>query len=313
MAQFNRRNFLKGSLLTATATPALAVPALAAAPAALAQAAPPTPEHRIVDTHVYVSRWPARRVNIDQPDELVSELRKQGVVQAWTGSFDAILHKDIGAVNQRLAADCHRWGQGVLTPFGAVNPMLPDWEEDVRRCDEEFHMPGLRVHPNYHSYTLEDPEFAKLLQMSAERNLILQIVAWLEDERTQIPLLQESMVDLRPLASLLEKVPKARVMVLNGFVSVRSAPLPWDRFKRMENLAFDIAMLEQMMGVKVLADAIGIEHIVFGSYSPMFYFESAFLKLREANLSPQQTEAILSTNAGRWIPATRASAPEPRA
>jgi uncharacterized protein len=308
MARFNRRNFLKGTLLTATSAPALA-----AAPAPLAQAASPTPEPHIIDTHVYVSRWPARRVNIDQPDELVSELRKQGVVQAWTGSFDAILHKDIGAVNQRLAADCHRWGQGLLTPFGAVNPMLPDWEEDVRRCDEEFQMPGLRVHPNYHSYTLEDPAFEKLLQMTAERNLILQIVAWLEDERTQIPLLQESMVDLRPLAGLLEKVPQARVMVLNGFVSVRSAPLPWDRLKQFENLAFDIAMLEQMMGVKVLADAIGIEHIVFGSYSPMFYFESAFLKLREANLSPAQTKAILTENAARWLPNTPASASETRA
>ena len=98
------------------------------------------------------------------------------------------------------------------------------------------------------------------------------------------------MVDLRPLAAVLEKVPKARVMVLNGFVSVRSATLPWDRLKRFEHLAFDIAMLEQMMGVKVLADAIGVEHVVFGSYSPMFYFESAFLKLREGDLSPQQTK-----------------------
>ncbi len=306
MAQFNRRNFLKGSLLTA-GVPALAAPALAPSPAALAQAAPAAGGQRIVDTHVYLSRWPARRLGIDQPDELVADLRKQGVSQAWTGSFDAILHKDIGAVNLRLAADCHRWGQGILTPFGAVNPMLPDWEEDLRRCDEEFHMPGIRVHPNYHSYPLEHPEFARLLQMTAERNLVLQIVAWLEDERTQIPLLMESMVDLRPLASLLEKVPKARVMVLNGFVSFRSAAhLPWDRLKKFENLSFDIAMLEQMMGVKVLADAIGIEHVVFGSYSPMFYFESAFLKLREANLSPSQTEAILSKNVSRWLPAAKA-------
>jgi predicted TIM-barrel fold metal-dependent hydrolase len=309
MPQFNRRSFLKGSLLTATSAPALAAspaPALAASLAAAAQAAPATPENPIVDTHVYVSRWPARRVSIDQPDQLVSELRKQGVVQAWTGSFDAMLHKDIGAVNQRLAADCHRWGQGLLTPFGAVNPMLPDWEEDVRRCHEEFQMPGMRVHPNYHSYTLEHPEFLKLLQMTAERNLVLQIVAWLEDERTQIPQLQESMVDLRPLAALLEKTPKARVMVLNGFVSVRSVPLAWDRLKRLQNVTFDIAMLEQMIGVRVLADAIGIERVVFGSYSPMFYFESAFLKLREANLSAAETKAVLSGNAARWVSSRRA-------
>ena len=296
MAQWNRRSFMKGSLATATSAHFPQASAGAAA-----QTSSTSGTHRVVDTHVYLSRWPCRRVIGDQPEELVSGLRQQGVVQAWAGSFDAILHKNIGAVNERLAADCRQYGEGLLLPFGAVNPMLPDWEEDLRRCHEEFQMPGIRVHPNYHSYTLEDPAFSKLLGISAERNLIVQIAAWMEDERTQVPALLEPMVDLRPLAALLESVPKARVVVLNGFVSLRSAQLPWDRLKRFENLVFDIAMLEQLMGLKVLVDAVGMERVVFGSYSPMFYFESAFLKLREADLSPRQTEAILSANAARWL------------
>jgi predicted TIM-barrel fold metal-dependent hydrolase len=305
MRHWNRRNFLKGSMLTAAAAPAIAASTAAAAQASTAQAPATGSEHRIVDTHVYLSQWPGRRVIGDQPSELVSELRKHGVAQAWAGSFDALLHKDIGAVNERLAADCNRYGQGLLTPFGAVNPMLPDWEEDVRRCHEDFQMSGIRVHPNYHSYTLEHPEFAKLLRMAGERNLILQIVAWLEDERTQNPPLQQSMVDLRPLAAVLGNAPKARVMILNGFVSLRSAAVPWDRLKGVEHIAFDIAMMEQLMGVKVLADAIGVERVVFGSYAPMFSFESSLLKLREADLPSKQTKAIFSENATRWLPGSR--------
>lgn len=296
MAQWNRRNFMKGSLATAASAPFLYAPA-GAAP----QASVPANAQRIVDTHVYLSRWPSRRMIGDQPDELVSRLRKHSVEQAWTGSLDALLHKDIGAVNTRLAADCTQHGEGLLVPFGAVNPMLPDWEEDLRRCHEQFRMPGIRVHPNYHAYTLEDPAFSKLLRMAAERNLVVQVAAWMEDERTQIPALEAQLVDLRPLVSLLESVPKVRVMVLNGFVSLRSAQLPWDRIKRLNNLAFDIAMLEQLMGVKVLVDAVGVERVVFGSYSPMFYFESSFLKLREADLSARQTEAMLRGNSSRWL------------
>jgi hypothetical protein len=301
MAQWNRRNFMKGSLATAASAPFLQASAATAL-----QTSAPVNAQRIVDTHVYLSRWPGRRMIGDQPDELVSRLRKQGVVQAWTGSFDALLHKDIGAVNARLAADCAQYGQGMLVPFGAVNPMLPDWEEDLRRCHEQFRMPGIRVHPNYHAYTLEYPAFSKLLRICAERNLIVQIAAWMEDERTQIPALDAQLVDLRPLTMLLESVPKARVVVLNGFVSLRSAQLLWDRIKRFENLAFDIAMIEQLMGVKVLVDAIGVERVVFGSYSPMFYFESAFLKLREADLSADQTVTLLSANATRLLGSGRA-------
>jgi hypothetical protein len=94
--------------------------------------------------------------------------------------------------------------------------------------------------------------------------------------------------------------------VLNGFVSLRSVQLPWDRLRRLDNVVFDISMLEQLMGVKVLVEAVGVERVVFGSYSPMFYFESASLKLREANLSEQQTAAILHSNAGRWLSIQRA-------
>jgi predicted TIM-barrel fold metal-dependent hydrolase len=231
----------------------------------------------------------------------VSRLRKWGAAQAWTGSFDALLHKDTGAVNERLAADCAQHGKDLLIPFGTVNPTLPDWAEDLRRCHEQFRMPGIRVHPNYHAYTLEDPAFSKLLHVATERNLIVQIVAWMEDERTQIPALEAQPVYLLPLVSMLENMPQARVTVLNGFVSLRSVQLPWDRLRRLDNLVFDISMLEQLMGVRVLVEAAGIERVVFGSYSPMFYFESASLKLREANLSAQQTAAILHGNASRWL------------
>ena len=111
----------------------------------------------IIDTNVNISRWPFRRLAGDETPDLVARLRKQDVVQAWAGNLDGILHKDIGGVNARLAAECSTHGKGILAPFGSINPKLPDWQEDVRRCANDYRMPGIRLHPNYHGYDLKDP------------------------------------------------------------------------------------------------------------------------------------------------------------
>src|SRR5947208_1056031 len=117
MRKVNRRDFLKGSMTTAISAQSLH---------------PATGARDIIDTHVYLSHWPSRRISGDETTELVDQLRKQGVTQAWARSFDSLLHKDMAGLNSSLAAQCSQHGPNFLTPFGAVNPKLPDWEEDVR-------------------------------------------------------------------------------------------------------------------------------------------------------------------------------------
>lgn len=284
MVEIQRRSLLQGLLAAGTR------------PATQAGAA----GRGIVDVHVYVSRWPTRRMRGDETEELVEILAQGGVAEAWAGSFEALLFKDITAVNARLAEECERHGRGRLVPFGAANPKLPAWEEELGRCQERFKMPGIRLHPNYHHYTLRDSDFVRLLEAAAERGLIVQIAAWMEDERCQNPLMRAPAVDLAPLPALLERLPKARVMVLNGFISVQRAPAlaPLARFDRV---AFDFAMLDGMMELRNLIQAAGADRVVFGSYSPMFYLESALLKVREAALDSEEEDRVFRSNARRWL------------
>jgi len=253
----------------------------------------------LIDVNVNLSRWPFRRLPFDTVPELVKKLRSRGVEQAWAGSFDGMLHRDVGAVNGRLAALCRRHGEGLLIPFGTVNPALPDWEEDLRRCAEDHKMPGIRLHPNYHQYTLDDERFVKLLKLAAERKLIVQIAVLMEDERTQHPLVQVPHVNVAPLPEALKEAPGAKVALLNAHRAVRGKT-----FLQMiaaERIWFDISNLESVGGAAKILDQAPLEKILFGSHAPFFIFESALLKLRESDLDETQLKAIAATNAKKLL------------
>lgn len=249
----------------------------------------------IIDTNVYISQWPFRRLPGDELPAFIAKLREHNVTEAWAGSFDGILHEDVGGVNKRLAETCRTTGEGLLIPFGTVNPTLPDWEEDLRRCREEHNMPGIRLHPSYHGYDLKDPRFAELLHQAAERKLTVQLVLNMEDERTQHPLVRVTEPDTGPVLRLLPKVPSLRLIIQNRKREPSDKLL--GRLSYTGEVYFDFAMLEGVGAIAKLIEEIPSDRVLFGSHYPFFYFESALLKVKESGLSESRQKAIFSENA----------------
>jgi len=250
---------------------------------------------KLIDVNVNLSRWPLRRVRYDDSDAFVTMLRQQGVSQAWAGSFDGILHKDIASVNGRLAEQCRRHGRGLLLPFGSINPLVPDWEEELRRCVEKHHMPGIRLHPNYHGYKLDEPNFSKVLRLAAASRLIVQLALLMEDERMMHPLMRVQPVDVAPLADIVRNVPGLRLVLLNGAGKLQGKIL--SDILASGQVYLEISMLEGVGGIANLLEQVPVKRLLFGSYAPLFYFESALLKLKESLLSTEQLHSIRHRNA----------------
>lgn len=249
----------------------------------------------MIDTNVYLSRWPFRRLPLDQTELLAERLRQREVTQAWAGSFDGLMHRDLAAVNQRLTHECVAAGPGLLLPIGSVNPILPDWQDDLKRCHEQHGMRGIRLHPAWHGYELSHPQFEQLLILAAERRMIIQLVLSMEDDRTQHPVFRVPAVKTDGLAKILERVPAARLQILNGLRSLSLAQAA--ELAMAGKVWFDIAMLESVEGVAKLVSHVSADRVLFGSNSPLFYFESAELKLVESGLPESVLEEIRSGSA----------------
>jgi predicted TIM-barrel fold metal-dependent hydrolase len=254
----------------------------------------------MIDVNVNLSRWPLRRTPCDEPAKLVEALRRGGVTQAWTGTLDGLLHRDLGAANARLADECRRFGPGLLAPFGSVNPMLPDWREDVRRCRQEHAMPGIRLHPNYHGYRLDEPVFAEVLREAKAHGLIVELALGMDDVRVQHRLMRVDDVDPAPLPKVLAGQPPGALVLLNV---TRATPAPQLRqLAALSGVYFDCARWEGVGGLAALAEAVSVPRVLFGSHLPLFPLESSLLKLRESGLDDATLDAIRQGNARRLLP-----------
>lgn len=248
-----------------------------------------------IDTNTYLGDWPFRNLPGAGVEALLATFSHYGVDQAWTGSFDGLLHKDLASVNARLADACAAHDNSILLPFGSVNPALPQWEDDLRRCAEDHGMRGIRLHPAYHGYTLDDTRFQALLEAAAEHRLIVQLAVTMEDERMMHPLARVEHVDVAPLTAAVEPIPALRLVLLNAFRAVRGKAL--DSLVATGKITFDIAWIEGIEGIRTLSSQVPLEKLVFGSYAPYFYFESSLLKLKESALNDSELALVQGGNA----------------
>jgi hypothetical protein len=120
----------------------------------------------------------------------------------------------------------------------------------------------------------------------------------MEDDRVQHPLVRVAPVDATILSLLAPKIPKLRLMILNGL-----GPLKPDAVKAAAaaGIGFDFAMQETITGVAKLIDQVGLDKVFFGSHFPFFTWESSRLKVVESGLEASVERAVLSGNAERWL------------
>jgi len=299
----NRRSFVKASLIPAALPIAIALGRRSAQSAEAQPGAAP----EIVDTNIHLFEWPFRKLKYARTEALIAKLRKHRITKAWAGSFEAVLNKQLDTSNRRLAEECRERGGGMLVPIGSVNPAWSDWEEDLRRCHEQYRMPGVRLYPAYHGYTLDHPEFVRMLSEAAKRGMVVQIAMRMEDERVHHVATDVKTVNASPLVDVLKKVPEAKVQLINSAGPLLGNNVP--SLVRETQVTFDIAATEGNGGVGKLIEgknpsyrgAIPVDRLAFGSHAPFFPCESALMKLFESPLSLEQLEKLMNGNARRLI------------
>ncbi len=276
----NRRELLQGGVATILTA------------GVVGGAAKEVPQFDITDTNLSLFQWPFRRLPLDDTTLLIKKMRTLGITRGWAGSLEAILHRDLTSVNNRLAGMCAKYPE--LTPIGSVNPTLPDWQGDLFRCLKKHKMPGIRVHPGYHGYTLADRSFIQMLEQATKAGLFVQIAVTMEDPRTQHSRMRVPDVDLAPLPKLMRDHPGARVQLLN----LRPRGVQIDSLAKIPGVYLDTARVEGTDGVPALLEKMPRGRVLFGTHAPVLIPEAALIRTHESNrLDEKALRSLLAGNA----------------
>ena len=246
---------------------------------------------KVIDTNVSLFHWPFRRLPLDGVNELCAKFQQLGITEAWAGSFEALLHRDLRTVNERLLKACQ--SRVELIPVGAVNPTLPDWKYDLNLCLGLFGMPGIRLLPGYHGYALDDAVFGELLVTATKLGGFVQVVMAMEDTRTQSTSIQAPNVDPRPLQQWMQQIPHARVQILN----CRPSASDLKNLASIPRLTLDTSRVDGTDGVATLVNSIGIDRVLYGTHSPFLIPEAACIRMLETGTPAAEVKIIMQENA----------------
>lgn len=109
------------------------------------------------------------------------------------------------------------------------------------------------------------------------------------------PLVKLPVLDVGPLAASLNAAPGVKVVLLNSFRILRAKALL--EVMAAGQVSVEISSLEGMAGIERLTEEVSIKRVLFGSNSPLLYFESALLKLRESGIEGESRERVTFGNA----------------
>lgn len=255
----------------------------------------------MIDVNAYLGHFAFRQLRHNTADGLLRLMDRKKIERAAVSSAASITYRNAHSGNEEIAAEI-KTHRDRLIPFAALNPAYAGWRDDLKQCHEEFGMKGLRLYPRWHNYKLTDAACLELVQVAAERGMVVSIPLRVEDRRQQSWLVDVPDVDKDEISALIKAAPKAQFILMSGSGFVNSV-LGRKNNGLPANYAIEICLLTAVLSNEFgrLIENLGEDRIVFGTGMPFHYPDPAILKLEVLEASEIVKEKIRRGNAARLL------------
>ncbi len=246
---------------------------------------------QIIDTSVFCGYWAFRALSYRTPAALKQHLQAAGVGQAWVAAPEAVLYPDPMQANEPFLATVA--SDPYWLPVAVIDPSLPGWEADVRRC-MQLGARALKLTPNYHEYKLSDSCAAELAELAVALRLPVCVQVRMLDERSHHPLMKVPGVPPADIAAYAQSHPAAAFLACGCFMAESKLLRP-----DTANLWVELSHMETVETLHQALQNVSPDRLVFGSHSPFLYMSAVLAKLHaDLTMTPaEQVAAVRAANA----------------
>ena len=262
----------------------------------------------IVDMNVFLGRWPFAPLKYETAEDILTLLDRAGIDKAVVTSLNSVFYYDAEIGNREVGEASKRYPDRLI-PFVVINPHLRRWREHLVACIERYGARGIKLHPDYHKYSLvadrrAGGEVTALLEEAAARNLPVYLQTSLYDMRHHpgYCLVWES--PIAEVTQALELYPKNQFVVSGArWFGSRAR----DLIKHAERAGIDNFSIATdgiggpWDGVRGLVSQIGSSRILFSSRTPVLYSEASKEMVEQSEIGPEDKAKILGGNAARLL------------
>ncbi len=254
----------------------------------------------IFDINAWLGSFPFRSLRDNTPETLLARMDRSGIDGAAVSMIEAIFHRNVQPANEQLAEMVAPHG-GRLVAMGTINPTYEQWEDDLRQCQEDLGMKGIRLFPVYHGYSVDGSEARDVLSACVERNIPVSIPGRIEDPRQRNWMDPGQTVSAEGIAKLMAAIPGATVYLPNLRGGMGNLPLWRNEAVRDQEWFVDLSLSEVHGGLDLLAKQSGARHLIFGTHMPFSYPGAALVKRAVLHLDSGDMEMMSAGNALRTL------------
>jgi predicted TIM-barrel fold metal-dependent hydrolase len=259
----------------------------------------------IVDINVLLGRWPFMPLKYESAEDMLTLMDRAGIDKAVITSLNSVFYYDYEIGNREVGEACKRYHDRFI-PFAVINPNFYNWKDHLKECVENYGIRGIKLHPDYHKFSLLSERTADLMNEAKRLKLPVYIQTSLFDMRHHPGYCFVPEVPILEVARAVERYSENKFMVSGGkhFSSsvqqlIKYAPNMTNFYIVTDGLGgpFD--------GLERLVKQITSSRILFGTRTPILYAEALKLMIERSKLSEEDKERILGRNADELLSLTR--------